>query len=64
MAKDEAASQALVDAIEALAKTVAEDAGGASSALKHAAAANQLAEAYAWLAAPAQPHGGGADVSD
>ena len=64
MARDEAASQALVDAIEALARTVAEDTGGASSALKHAAAANHLAEAYAWLAAPDQPHGAGAGISD
>jgi hypothetical protein len=64
MAIDETASQALVDAIEALARTVAEDMGGASSALKHAAAAHHLAEAYAWLVAPDQPHGGGAGISD
>jgi hypothetical protein len=64
MAKNEAAVQALVDAIEALAKTVAADTGGASSGLKHAAAAHHLAEAYAWLTSPGQPHGGGANISD
>ncbi len=64
MANDEDAAQALVDAIEALARTVAADTGGASSALKHAAAAHHLAEAYAWLVAPAQHHGGGAGISD
>jgi len=64
MAEEETAMQALVDAIEALARTVAADTGGASSGLKHAAAANHLAEAYAWLAAPNQSHGGGAGISD
>jgi hypothetical protein len=56
--------QALVAAIEALAKTVAADTGGASSRLKRAAAAHHLAEACAWLAAPNQAHGGGANISD
>ena len=49
--------QTLMDGIEALADKAAKS-NSAGSALKLAAAANQLAEAKAWLNQTNQPHGG------
>lgn len=58
MATWEEADDALVDAIATLTAKAAEHAKAPTVALKLAAAVNQLAEARAWLNAPAQPHGG------
>jgi hypothetical protein len=52
----------LLSAIETLAAKAA-DQGSSGYAFRYAAAANQLAEARAWLNSSAQPHGG-VSVSD
>ena len=51
--------QALLDAISSLAADIKEGSGYASKS----AAVLRLAEAYAWLANPAQSHGGSSEVS-
>lgn len=58
MAINSEADGAIMAAIKTLAERAADDAYGASGALQHATAANQLAEAHAWLRTAAQPHGG------
>lgn len=57
MADPKQAQDALTDTIESLAGKV-KQATNSEAALRYAAAANQLAEARAWLGSVAQPHGG------
>lgn len=57
MATFDECEEALVSAIKSLAERAVAD-KGSEYALNHAAAANQLAEARAWLVSVAQPHGG------
>lgn len=63
MASYDEAKESVYTGVEHLAKKAVE-ASDSSRALKYAAAANQLAEALAWLSSPHQPHGGGSKVAD
>ncbi len=57
MSSVEDAQQALVDAIELIGSAINGGNASAESAKNYSIAAKQLAEAHAWLQAPAQPHG-------
>ena len=57
MATENETQQSLSDAVQALADKAA-NSNQATSALKYAMAANNLAEAGAWMNSPSQPHGG------
>lgn len=57
MATEDQVQDALSDAIVALAQNAAKSTQS-TTALKYAMAANNLAEAGAWMFAPAQDHGG------
>jgi hypothetical protein len=63
MADYDEVEQALLDAIKSLTDGAA---GGHNAAvtLKYAAAANQLAEAYAWLNSPNSSHGAAPSLGD
>lgn len=64
MSDKETASAAILSAIATLAKDAETGNFGPDGSFKLAAAANQLAEARAWLVSQAQPHGGTTVSSD
>jgi hypothetical protein len=64
MASTNVQEQALLDAISQLAKLAGDPEIAATYADGYASAARQLAEAYAWLLRPNQPHGGSMRVGD
>lgn len=57
MADYETTTQAILDTIEVITKAIATH-GNVSTQEKAARTVRDLAETYAWLVAPAQPHGG------
>jgi hypothetical protein len=65
MATEKSAQEAILGAVESLAaKAASAQATQSTVALKFATAANQLAEAHAWLESARQAHGGGVSIGD